>query len=312
MNTVPSFDSIEDYQASACDVRFWGPLVVNICQQHGVLAGNDPRLFSGVNGTYPTFLCDDVVVKFFGHYRWWRKSFQAEIAAHKVLATDPGIVAPRLVTYGQLSNNPHAPWPYLVTTRMSHKPWHAANLSAEQKISVAIDLGRQIKRVQRLPQAGIARPEDWSTLDIVGTTRASSMPEHLTVQVEDYLGRLGPVEPAVVHGDLVSFHVMIEGGRLAGIIDWGDMMVTDRHYELAKLHLDLFSCDKKLLAAFLESAEWRIDQDFAQKALGFAIYRQAHCVAQHGRCDVFHKVGNRIPLQEIATLNELATELFQI
>jgi hygromycin-B 7''-O-kinase len=36
------------------------------------------------------------------------------------------------------------------------------------------------------------------------------------------------------------------------LIDFGDAMVGDLHYELAALHLDLFDCDKRLLRQFLD------------------------------------------------------------
>ncbi len=53
-----------------------------------------------------------------------------------------------------------------------------------------------------------------------------------TPQIGDYVTRTDQAGPAFLHGDLMFRHVFVKEGRLAGIIDWGDAVVTDRHYEL--------------------------------------------------------------------------------
>lgn len=86
--------------------------------RHGLAdAGGEP--VAGFNATYPTFLYGNVVVKLFGYSRSWRASHAAERAAHHLLATGPEIAAPRLLGEGQLYDDVDAPWPYLITTRMS-------------------------------------------------------------------------------------------------------------------------------------------------------------------------------------------------
>lgn len=117
--------------------------------------------------------------------------------------------------------------------------------------------------------------------------------------------------------DILKRHDLFEADQelvagIGGIIDWGDMMVTDRHYEFAKLHLDLFDCDKTLLKAFLEASHWPVTTDFAHKAMAQALYRQAHGLTQHYAMDVFYMLPDRLPLQDIRTLEELANELFAI
>jgi hypothetical protein len=39
-------------------------------------------------------------------------------------------------------------------------------------------------------------------------------------------------------------------------------MVTDRRYELGKLHLDLFHCDKALLRVFLDASDWPVGKNW--------------------------------------------------
>ena len=311
MTAAPTFVSIQEYASLLGDVGFWQPYLAGILERHD-LAGSQAEPEAGVGGTYPTFLCGDVVVKLFGFARSWRKSYAAERAVLGVLATDLEIAAPRLLAEGRLHDDPNALWPYMITKRMPGVAWQNAELSNEQRLSVAEDLGRQVKRVHALSPFGIARHEDWPITDVAAAVEQSSLPSHLTAQVDDYLARLGPFDRVFVHGDIMFRHVFVENGRLAGLIDWGDAMVTDRHYEFAKLHLDLFDCDKLLLRAFLEASDWPVTKDFAQKAMGLALYRQAHGLAQHHTMDVFYKLPALVPMQDIGSLDELATELFAV
>ncbi|MCY3817900.1 MAG: hypothetical protein OXH52_00855 [Gammaproteobacteria bacterium] len=55
-------------------------------------------------------------------------------------------------------------------------------------------------------------------------------------------------------------HVFVEEGRLAGIIDRGDALEADRHYELAQIQLNLFDGDKTLLRAFLDHSGWPVER----------------------------------------------------
>ena len=107
-------------------------------------------------------------------------------------------------------------------------------------------------------------------------------------------------------------HAFVENGRLTGIIDWGDAMVTDRHYELIQLHRDMFGCDKALLRVFLDASDWPVSKDFPRQALGLALHRQAIGLAQHHTMDVFEPVAELLPLRDIGTLEELAAELFTV
>ncbi len=246
MTAPPLFGSIREYRSRLGDVGFWWAYVADVLAGHDLAsAGREP--VAGTGGTYPTFLCGDVVVKLFGYSRSWRVSHAAGRAAHHLLVTDPRIAAPRLLGEGRLSDDVDAPWPYLITTRMSGVASGRAELSAEQLVSIAAELGSQVRRVHALRPSGVATAADWPTLDVAAAAERSSLPDHLIAQIDDYLARLGPFDCVFVHGDLIANHVFVENGRLTGIIDWGDAMVTDRHYELIQLYRDMFGCDKSLL-----------------------------------------------------------------
>ncbi len=309
MIAPPAFSSPATFRAGLSDLALWEPVVTAILDRHGLSgAGREP--VAGYNPTNPVFLCGDVVVKLFGQTPRWRLSFTAERAALALLASQPQIAAPRLLGQGRLSDQPDAPWPYLITTRMPGHAWRDAALTAAQRHTVAAELGEQVRRLHALAPDSIATAADWSPPDAATAAARSSLPPHLAAQAAAFVARLGPPDLAVTHGDLVAMHVYVEGGHLAGVIDWGDTVAGDRHLEIIQLYRDLFACDAALLRTFLEASGWPRTADFPRQALGWALRRQAIGLAQHHTIDVFMPVAARFPLEGIATLDELALLLF--
>ncbi|MDQ6692780.1 MAG: phosphotransferase [Candidatus Dormibacteraeota bacterium] len=311
MATRPTFASAEEHTSRLGDAGFWWPYLSEILERHGLTdAGGDP--VPGYNPTYPTFLCGDVVVKLFGFSRVWRASHAAERRALALTATDREIAAPDLLGEGRLYDGVDAPWPYLITARVSGTAAAWIELTREQRLRLAGEVGRQVRRVHALPPSGVATSADWPTGDMTAAAQQSSLPPHLVAQVDGYLAQLGPCDCVFVHGDICASLVFVENGHLTGIIDWGDAMVADRHYEIIQLYRDMFDCDTSLLRVFLEASHWPVDDGFPRKALGLALQRQAVGLAQHRTMDVFEPIAALLPLRDIATLDELATALFAV
>jgi aminoglycoside phosphotransferase len=300
---VTTFESDRHYEEHVTDVAFWQPHIAEILTRHG-LPGGQP--VAGVGGTFPTFVCGDVVVKLLGHVRRASFTYEAERAAYETLTRSDA--APGLIASGQLS----ADWSYLVTSTMPGVAWGSAELSAEQRLSIAEELGGQIRRVHALSPIGVPADTSWPALDVVTAAGRSSLPPHLAAQAGEYVSRLGRPDRAFLHGDVTDRHVFVAEGGLTGIIDWGDAVVADRHYEIIQIYRALFDCDRELLKAFLAASEWPMTKDFPDQALGYALIRQAVGLTQHLTMDVFEPIAARFPLTEIATLNELATTLFAI
>ena len=311
MRAPPTFTSNQDYASRRSDVDYWWPYIVEILERHD-LADARRAPVAGFNPTHPTFLAGDIVVKLFCYIRPWRECHAAERAAQALVSTDPEIAAPSLLAEGRLCDDVDAPWPYLITTRMSGVSWADAEISGEQRLSVAADLAKQMRRVHALRPSGIVTREGFPNIDVAAAAERSSLPPQLVEQVDDYVARLGPSDPVFVHGDLTKEHAFVEDGRLTGIIDWGDAIVADRHYELIQIYRGTFDCDKTLLRAFLDAYEWPVGEDLPRQALGHALHRQAIGLVQHNSIDVFEPIAAMLPLAEIATLEELATELFAL
>ena len=328
MNDLLTISSPGDFKDRLSDTEFWSPFVLDVLQRNDQ-NGSANDIVAGVGGTFPTFLVGRVVVKFFGYLNWWQSSYRIERAAHALLASDTRIKTPVVLAEGALSGDEGesasgsvavagsesaSAWSYLIFTRMPGIAWGYLDLSRDQKLSIAHALGEQVARVHALKAPKeIEVTCGWAALDVVAACRHSSLAPHLVDQVGEYLEKLAPFDNVFQNGDIMHRHVFAEAGGYSGIIDWGDATVTDRHYDLAKIHLDLFDCDKDLLREFLAASNWpvgNVQSQFCRQALGLALYRQCHGMANHHSMDVFHRLPSHFDQSKFDTLDELAGALY--
>ena len=309
----PVFTSENEYCSYRSHLDFWWPHIVNVLERHHLADGiKRSTAKSGFNSTYPVFLIDDMVVKFFGHRPYWQNAFHTEGAAHEYLLKDNTILAPRILANGQLFENTDSPWPYIISSKISGQSWLDTHLTDEEKNNVAAEIGQQLRKIHALPTDNrLKHDHEWSKLNFKNAVEKSVLPKHLIAQVDSFIANLDDFDRCFVNGDMVDMHVFIDNGRLSGIIDWGDATVTDRHYELGKL-LDTFDWDKRLLKTVLDASNWPVKKNFSKQALGLALYRQAVGLTQHHSFDVFYKLPDLLSLKDIATLDELADILFSV
>jgi len=287
-----------------------GPaLARRVLAQHGLDPGSGP-VAVGRGGTYPTFLIGERVVKLFPDTPVARASLANETAALAALAAAPGLPVPRLLASGALEGEPRR-WGYLVQSRLPGADWRAYRPGPELRLELARALGGVLGRAHALDAGKVMSLIRPGAGEVVAACQQASLPAHLLDQIPDFLATHGPVDGrSLVHGDLMDLHVFVAAGALSGIIDWGDAVAGEPAYELAKLHLDLFELDKGLLAACLDAYGWVPAPDLAVRCLVNALVRQAHCVAQHGGCDVFHKLPGRAGLEDVRDLETAAERLF--
>ncbi|MEV0646461.1 aminoglycoside phosphotransferase family protein [Phytomonospora sp. NPDC050363] len=303
-----TFSTHEDYQRHVGDLDAWWPHAEAVLDRHGLHADGPPSAAGG--GSYPTILAGDLVVKFYGHAGQWRQAHATELRAYALLATDPAIAAPRLLASGGLGDD----WAYLVISRVTGRTWAEAKMPPDLLRAAATDLGAHIARVHALrPGPDIARVTDLPALDFTPAHARSALPKRFVAQAAEFVTAVGPDDPAFGNGDLFEGNILVDHGRVTGLIDWGDALVIDRHNELAKIHLSTFRCDKDLLRAFLDGSNWPAGKDFARRAMAMALVRQAVGVGQHGGgFDNFYLIPGLPGLDDIGTLDELAEAVFGV
>lgn len=306
------FESLARYLAARSDVSFWMPYLERALAAHGFARDGqfDSRaVMAGTNGTHPTFIVGDLVVKFFGHTSFWRTSHRAELRAMRFVSSHKALQTPSLLAAGQLFTCQEKPWPYLITTRVEGEPW-SATMARPRLERVAAQLGQQLRLLHRLPSASMDGLSQWRAPGVVEALSNSAFPPHLKGEVLSFLANLPQTPSVVVHGDLVLNHVWIKDGRLAAIIDWGDAVVASPYYDIGKVYFHTFGGDLALWRIFLDAYQWDISEDFACLTLGWALRRQAVGLAQHHRFDIFNHLPALVPLAQMTSLEQLAHTLF--
>lgn len=279
------------------DAAYWDPWVREVLDRHDLPAVEIEEPFVG---TFPTFLVGDVVVKLFGEGFDGVASHGAELAMHELLASHRDIPAPGLVASGWLYDD-EPRWPYLVTERIAGVAVREGGASIE----VASRLGEVVALLHALPAPAVVDDRD-----LVASLRATAgerlrsfgLPERLVEQVPAFLADALP-EDTLVHADITADHVFVDGTRLVGIIDWGDAIVADPHYELVPVFFDALAGERALLDSFLDGYGWsRGDDDFARCSLQAVLEFQF---------DVVGIIRRMIDLDEVRSLDELASRLFE-
>ncbi len=302
--SAPAFQSTGDYGKHLGDVAFWEPYA-RTALRRSRHAGDE--LECGFVGTFPTFLAGPVVVKLFGYFPGWRTGHDTELAVYELLAGHPDVPAPRLVASGELYPGEPDPWPYLVSTRIHGQAWRDLSLPTPTATRLAATLGEVVRRVHDLPVPPVpAFRSDWLGEHRAGCVERQlawgSLPRHLVGQIPEYL------TPAVsdrrlVHADLTADHIYVADERLAGVIDWGDAMVTDPSYELGALTVDAFHGDRRLLRTFLDAYGWPVDDGFVRRTMSVALQHQF---------DLFASVRDVARRPGVRTLDDLARHLWDL
>jgi Ser/Thr protein kinase RdoA (MazF antagonist) len=64
---------------------------------------------------------------------------------------------------------------------------------------------------------------------------AATVADAATSAISDHADTLAAVEVGVLcHGDLKASHILVDAGHLAGVIDWGDAVVADPWWDIAR------------------------------------------------------------------------------
>jgi aminoglycoside phosphotransferase (APT) family kinase protein len=140
------------------------------------------------------------------------------------------------------------PWPFFGAELLPGEEAGPAELDDEQRLEVALDLARFLRVLHaveldaRLPRDPNGREdmakrthlarEELRQLERLGVWHAPAEAKELLLAAEE----LPPPERRVVaHGDLHFRHLLVDGGRASGVIDWGDVCLADPAIDLPLL-----------------------------------------------------------------------------
>lgn len=161
-------------------------------------------------------------------------------------------------------------------------------LSMDQRRQQAQELAHFLKKLHSIP----IKP-DWKHLLPIGENRLSGSFRHCMTRMESKIGHLTHMQvlssqvkfesiialaqsitppnhlESLVHGDLHSRHIIIDDGKLSGIIDWGDMHIGDPAIDLAFAYYYL---PKNAHESFIDKYG-SIDESMWLRAKMWALYK---------------------------------------
>jgi hygromycin-B 7''-O-kinase len=133
------------------------------------------------------------------------------------------------------------------------------------RVELATQLGEAIAALHRIrgePVASVTDP--WIMFRAQQRARCMDLerskglaPDRLA-ELERYLERLYRIDgpspvPALLHTEIGPSHVLVQAGRITGLIDFGDAMVGDPEYDLAPVGMFVTRGDRAAFRAFSEA-----------------------------------------------------------
>jgi hygromycin-B 7''-O-kinase len=318
----PRFATRAEYGAIFTNLDYWRPAIDTICERHGLPTS---PIVAGLPGTNVVFIIgDQYAVKIYPDLFDGARSMPAERACYSLIARAGVIPAPALVAEGALFDQVSGwPWPYLVMTRLPGRSLgEEESVGAADMRALAGWLASVMAQLHQLPlgETPALRP-DWRPFEALLQAQrqavvrhheqAQILPPHLIAQLEAYLPEASALidrshAPYLIHADLNADHVLGEWSagrwRPSGIIDFGDVRVGDRAYDLVALHLGLFRADKRLLRIFLDA--------YPDPALRRALPQRAMAMTLLHEFNVLDELKQQIA--KVATLVELADRIWDL
>jgi aminoglycoside phosphotransferase (APT) family kinase protein len=164
-------------------------------------------------------------------------------------AAAEGCAAPAILRFGRLSTDKSA----VIMSRVHGEPVPAEHPAFK-------DVGANLRRLHgvRMTGFGWLAQGSWDEFDGVSAEHPSwlsflraicddtrGLAAHYRIAavvadaaesaINEHAGTLGAPKAGVLcHGDLKAGHILVDGGRLAGVIDWGDALSGDPWFDIAR------------------------------------------------------------------------------
>lgn len=216
----------------------WQDAIEAIRQKHG-LRGDFSQ---SANGSSVVFLSEEHCIKLHPPLPGFLESHRCEAAALRSIDNQLSVPTPRLLLDDALDD-----WTYLVSTRLRGRSIDAVwdELDTATRVDLATQLGHAIRELHQINAERLAAECDpWQEFRAhqsargIDERRRKGLPPERFAEVEAYLQRTGSHErsqpgSSLLHTEIGPSHVLVEAGRVNGLIDFGDARVGDPEYDLS-------------------------------------------------------------------------------
>jgi hygromycin-B 7''-O-kinase len=250
-----------EYKALHAQPQRWEATVRVLAAAHG-LGGTSVRAVED-GSNLVALLGDHRVIKVFPPFL--RYQYESERATLRHLSGRLATPIPEVVVDAELSG-----WPYLIMSKLEGAPLSSVwgTCSGAERVGILREVGGLIAQVQAIEPGALAvLPPAWPAFidaQVEGCRRRHErlgLPPHLLAQVERYLAATSDVlparfAPAILTGEYTPgnllMHRTARGWQIAGLIDFGDVMVGFADYDLLGPSTFLAAGDGGSVRALLE------------------------------------------------------------
>jgi hygromycin-B 7''-O-kinase len=310
---LPALAGYEPFRVWRADPAQWLPIARDIARSHG-LACTTPHIFA--TGTNLVIALDDkLILKIFPPFL--RSQFVSERDSLAQLRGQLRIAIPETIVEGERDG-----WPYLVFTRLSGilgaDAW--PSLPEADKERVLAEIGETIAEVQRVPAGDLARIEPGWDVFVRGQVEGcrarhtrlglqakflDGIDELLRDTVPSVMALDGP--PVILTGEYIPENFLLSrggaGGRLAGLIDFGDVMTGRGEYDLLGPSAFMTSGVPRRVRALLEGFGYSaadITPDLKRRLMALMLLHRFGDPVRHIRIDGWQqKAANLEELQDL-------------
>jgi aminoglycoside phosphotransferase (APT) family kinase protein len=129
---------------------------------------------------------------------------------------------------------------------------------------------------------------------------AAPVAEAAAAAIDAHATALAAVEGgSLCHGDLKAAHILVDAGRLAGVIDWGDAVVGDPLWDIARFAHRADGGAVSLLLEGYDPARAMVDELAWRVPLYGALWMLVDAI-------VAHRLGRRVDASLEAAMGSLA------
>jgi hygromycin-B 7''-O-kinase len=241
MHSLPNLPDLAAFHAWRRDSSQWLPAARDIAHKHSLPHADLLPFLTGTN--LVVALDERLVLKIFPPAL--RGQFISERASLAQLRGRVSVAVPEIVLEGERDQ-----WPYLVITRLhgvlGAEAWPA--LSEHEKLRVLAKIGATIAEVQRVPLGDLAHIEPrWDQFmrqQIAGCRARHTrlgLPSKYLHGIDDFLANAATLipmhgPPVILTGEYIPENFLLScdaaGWRLAGLIDFGDVLTGWGEYDL--------------------------------------------------------------------------------
>jgi hygromycin-B 7''-O-kinase len=252
---LPELDGAPAFYALLRRPGTWDEAIATIRDRHRL--GGD--FVQSTVGSTVVFLSDRWCIKLHPPVADFPATERREATVLEHVAGKLSIATPQIEARGDLEG-----WPYLVTTRVRGVPIDTLwpDLDASARGVLATGLGAAIRSLHAIDPEPIARiTEPWTRFRpaqrarCLDVERDEGLPAPRLAEIQAYLKRLDAIEDTgssrvILHTELGPNHVLVDGNRIGGLLDFADAMVGEAEYDFAPVGLFVTRGDRSAFGAF--------------------------------------------------------------